>query len=72
MNAEKFPVLASVCPLCGQPNRCAMEQRQGDAAPVPCWCTTAVFTPDLLQRIPEAARNVACVCRTCATQAKQP
>jgi hypothetical protein len=69
MPTEKFPVLPSVCPLCGQPNQCAMEQREGDTAPVPCWCTTAVFSAELLQRIPEAARNKACVCQACATRA---
>jgi hypothetical protein len=66
MPTEKFPLLPSVCPLCGQPNQCAMEQGEGDAAPVPCWCTNVVFTAELLQRIPEAARNKACVCQACA------
>jgi hypothetical protein len=46
-----------------------MEQRpEGDAAAVPCWCTTVSFTQDVLQRIPEAARRKACVCLRCATQ----
>jgi hypothetical protein len=49
-----------------------MEQRQSDAAPVPCWCTTAVFTPELMQRIPEAARNLACVCQACAASITPP
>ncbi|MEI8324471.1 MAG: cysteine-rich CWC family protein [Betaproteobacteria bacterium] len=61
-----IPTPASVCPLCAQPNQCAMEQ--GDAAP--CWCTTVVFTPELLQRIPAAAQGLACVCQACAAQAK--
>jgi hypothetical protein len=69
MYSEKFPVLPSVCPLCGQPNQCAMAQREGDSAPVPCWCTNVVFTAELLQRIPEAARNKACVCQACAVRA---
>jgi hypothetical protein len=62
-------VFASLCPLCGQPNGCAMEQRSGlEDAPVPCWCTTLTFTEELLQRIPEVARRKACVCLRCATQ----
>lgn len=72
MSAETFPILPSICPLCGQPNQCAMEQRQGDAAPVPCWCTRSVFTSELLQRIPEAAQGVACVCQGCAASITPP
>ncbi len=60
-----------LCPLCGQPNDCAMERAQGKALPEPCWCTTVVFTPELLQRIPEAAQRKACVCRACAQQSQQ-
>jgi hypothetical protein len=62
---------ASLCPLCGQPNGCAMEQRQdAEATPVPCWCTTVTFTEELLQRIPAAARRKACVCLRCATRSE--
>jgi hypothetical protein len=31
-----------------------------------CWCVNATFTQDLLQRVPEEARNKACVCAACA------
>jgi Cysteine-rich CWC len=58
------------CPVCGEPNRCAMEQqrRTGQAQP-PCWCTQARFTPELLARVPDAARGQACVCAACAAAA---
>jgi hypothetical protein len=31
----------------------------------PCWCTQVTFTQDMLDRIPVAARNTACVCAAC-------
>ena len=56
-----------VCPLCAQPNQCAMEIEcaTGQKQP-PCWCTQARFSAELLARIPEAARNQACICAACA------
>jgi hypothetical protein len=33
-----------------------------------CWCVDAVFTPDLLEALPEAAKGKACVCAQCATK----
>ncbi|WP_295550490.1 cysteine-rich CWC family protein [Limnohabitans sp. Rim8] len=54
------------CPLCGQPNACAMAC--GDqAATEPCWCTLVQFDAELLKQVPEAARNRACICQRCAT-----
>ena len=54
------------CPLCGQPNACAMVSPEGGAAPAgPCWCTRVHFSADLLQAVPEAARNQACICAAC-------
>lgn len=59
-----------LCPLCGQGNGCAMEAaRAGGSAAAPCWCAEVAFTPQLLARIPAAARRLACVCRACATAA---
>ncbi|HMS07380.1 MAG TPA: cysteine-rich CWC family protein [Burkholderiaceae bacterium] len=54
------------CPLCGQPNGCAMAC--DGKAQTPCWCTKAVFSAELLARVPEAARRKACICATCAAQ----
>jgi len=54
------------CPLCGQPNQCAMElERQtGDKQP-PCWCSTENIPKALLDRIAAADVNRACVCAAC-------
>ena len=62
---------ASCCPLCGQPNLCAMEQARltGQPPSEPCWCTQANFSAELLARVPEAARRQACICARCASQA---
>lgn len=58
------------CPLCGQSNQCANEvQRETGVSQDPCWCTTAVFAPALLARIPDDARRLACVCARCAAAA---
>jgi len=53
------------CPLCGGPNDCA-PARTG-SFDEPCWCTSVAIDPAALARIPEAARNEACLCRRCAT-----
>jgi hypothetical protein len=69
MNAQS-PVDPTRCPLCGGDNRCAMEiERATGQAQPPCWCTTASFPPDLLQRLPEAARGQACICPACVQAA---
>ncbi|WP_309682531.1 cysteine-rich CWC family protein [Polaromonas sp.] len=57
------------CPLCGQPNRCAMEIERGTGVKQPpCWCTQVTFGPATLDRIPPPARRQACVCRACARE----
>ncbi|MFY7859066.1 MAG: cysteine-rich CWC family protein [Limnohabitans sp.] len=35
----------------------------------PCWCTRVQFSAHLLQQVPEAAKNKACICMRCATMA---
>ncbi|MCJ0766017.1 cysteine-rich CWC family protein [Variovorax terrae] len=58
------------CPLCGQPNDCAMQRQRDTGEPQPpCWCTTVRFERVVLERIPTEARRLACVCRACATAA---
>ncbi|WP_416547406.1 cysteine-rich CWC family protein [Limnohabitans sp. DCL3] len=61
------------CPLCGQPNACAMA-RPLDAAPEaePCWCTRVHFSADVLKQVPEAARNKACICAACVAASGHP
>ncbi|WP_114973639.1 cysteine-rich CWC family protein [Rhodoferax ferrireducens] len=57
----------TVCPLCGQSNQCAgqVERATGVKQP-PCWCTQATFGAELLARVPEPARRLACICAACA------
>ncbi|TSE18288.1 Cysteine-rich CWC [Tepidimonas alkaliphilus] len=57
------------CPLCGGDNACAMEaQRRSGQPQPPCWCTRVTFAPELLARVPPAARGQACLCPRCAAQ----
>ncbi|MGV3493100.1 MAG: cysteine-rich CWC family protein [Ramlibacter sp.] len=58
------------CPLCGQPNTCAMERARtsGEAQP-PCWCTQVDFSAELLARVPAQAQRLACICPACARRA---
>lgn len=51
------------CPLCGMPNGCAMAAG-GDGAE--CWCMNVELGAEVLARIPDAARDKACVCAACA------
>ena len=62
---------ASVCPLCGVANQCAMEIAKATGKPFErCWCVDAVFTPELLAKVPQAAQGMACVCPVCAASPK--
>jgi hypothetical protein len=57
----------TVCPLCGQTNRCAFELERETGVPQgPCWCTQVDFSADLIARVPAQARNIACICPNCA------
>ena len=53
------------CPLCGQPNHCAMEQPGAVGMQEPCWCTRAQFSVQLLQQVPEPLKGKACICQAC-------
>ena len=54
----------SLCPLCRQPNRCAMAC--GAAEGGPCWCTELKFPAEVLASIPPQAQGKVCICRACA------
>ncbi len=56
----------SKCPICGETNQCAQEISKATGRPQePCWCMTADFSAELLDRVPEEAKNKACICETC-------
>ncbi|WP_081497269.1 cysteine-rich CWC family protein [Acidovorax sp. CF316] len=57
------PSSPSRCPLCGQPNQCAV------AAGLPaqeCWCMSTPVSPVALARLPAEQRGLACICPECA------
>ncbi|MFC5407040.1 cysteine-rich CWC family protein [Cohnella soli] len=53
----------SACPLCGRPNECGSVA--GNEAGT-CWCFSAVFPPELLDKVPLESRRKACICKSCA------
>ncbi|HEY9209061.1 MAG: cysteine-rich CWC family protein [Acidovorax soli] len=50
------------CPLCGQPNQCAMAAGQ---PPESCWCMTKRIAPGALDALPVAERGQRCICPAC-------
>ncbi len=58
------PAQRQTCPLCGGPNGCAPAAC--GRTDMPCWCTTVAFNPASLAQVPEALRNLVCLCRRCA------
>ena len=81
--AQTLKVDPCCCPLCGQPNACAMaapvaatvaktgaaseaaDRAESVVAAEPCWCTRVHFSADLLNQVPQTARNRACICAAC-------
>lgn len=72
MRLVDAPALAAnLCPLCGQPNRCAMErERETGVKQDACWCTQVDFDAALLARVPPEAQRRACICPACARAGK--
>jgi hypothetical protein len=57
------------CPICLEPNLCAMEKaKAASTKPERCWCIDAVFTPEVMDQVPEAAKGKACICAKCTNQ----
>jgi len=46
-----------------------IERATGTPQP-PCWCSAQSFSAELLERIPQAARGLRCVCAACAKGAE--
>ena len=51
----------SRCPVCGELNTCGVSQGKSE-----CWCMALEIPQAALDRVPEAAKNVACICARCA------
>jgi len=58
----------NICPLCKQPNQCALAQTANTASQ--CWCMRVKIAPEILAQLPPAQKNLACICATCAQSAK--
>jgi hypothetical protein len=51
------------CPLCGVQNECGIAAGQSE-----CWCFDVTIQKQTLDQLPDAARGVACICKTCAAK----
>lgn len=54
-----------ICPLCGQPNECAMAKTGNPDAP--CWCREATIDPDAIAQARKTSGNKSCICKQCAS-----
>ena len=67
MTSTAAVIDATRCPLCGAPNRCAMEiERETGQAQPACWCMQFDFSNAPLTDLPASLRGVACICARCA------
>lgn len=51
------------CPMCSELNDCPLGG--ASVSNSACWCASTGFPDELLAALPEAARNLACICRGC-------
>jgi hypothetical protein len=49
------------CPICGNLNRCGVAAGKGS-----CWCFSNPIPESVLEEVPEEARELACICESCA------
>ena len=57
------------CPLCGEPNACALAGERVDRES-PCWCVGKAFPDSLRERAADADGGAACICRGCLARAQ--
>jgi hypothetical protein len=63
------PLNAPLCPVCGQPNACAVSATGTFEAE--CWCRSVTFSEDLLAQVPPNLKNMACICRSRAERSNE-
>jgi hypothetical protein len=63
------PIDPTLCPLCGQPNACALASASEGARPE-CWCASRRFDRRLLARLPADRAGGACICSRCQLAAE--
>ena len=61
---------AGRCPLCDNPNYCALCTTP--ACKDPCWCAKVKIPDELLARVPVELRDKACICENCIKEAQRP
>ncbi|MDR0226060.1 MAG: cysteine-rich CWC family protein [Burkholderiaceae bacterium] len=54
---------ASLCPLCGRSNQCAVT---AGADPANCWCMHTPVSREALDRLAAEQRDRSCLCPACA------
>ena len=64
MTLPDMPLPSLACPLCGEPNQCAVAQSGSFATP--CWCAGVIIDADALAKVPESERGRSCLCPRCA------
>lgn len=55
----------SLCPLCGQSNRCDVQAQQG------CWCMKVKVPTALLGKVPDSFKGTICICNACIERFQQ-
>ena len=63
LRAAAEPPDRSRCPLCARPNDCRLCTRE--AYKGTCWCEAMLLPQELLERVPLAQRDQACICARC-------
>jgi len=58
----------STCPLCGEPNQCALA---ADPNTTECWCESENFQEELLAKIPDETVRKTCVCQKCLNKYRE-
>ncbi|WP_248917158.1 cysteine-rich CWC family protein [Pseudomonas entomophila] len=57
------------CPACGAANRCGLADPR--SATQGCWCFNVSIDPAILEALPAALRDTACLCPRCAAVDEQ-
>ncbi|MFN9727575.1 cysteine-rich CWC family protein [Acidovorax sp.] len=63
---EAQPSHPALCPLCHQPNDCAIA---AGLAPQACWCMSVCLSDQALAALPERDIGARCICRHCGADA---
>ncbi|WP_042164255.1 cysteine-rich CWC family protein [Paenibacillus gorillae] len=60
------------CPLCGENHSCVMETTTSASGNElgSCWCARETFPKALLDTVPDAYKNAACICKSCLSEFK--